>query len=120
LDRFDQRQGAKVQEMWFIFKPFATKQMAKKRPNPKNGKWLYHAASPRLTGHKARSSHASSRDFAIAAAKSASFMGPYPIVPFTWIALKIHTVTGCCKQNPPRRIEARAPLCYAAAIFPST
>jgi len=29
LDRFDQRQGAKVQEMWFIFKPFATKQMVK-------------------------------------------------------------------------------------------
>jgi len=29
LDRFDQRQGAKAQEMWFIFKPFATKQMAK-------------------------------------------------------------------------------------------
>jgi len=29
LDRFDQRQGAKAQEMWFIFKPFATKQIAK-------------------------------------------------------------------------------------------
>jgi len=29
LDRFDQLQGAKAQEMWFIFKPFATQQMAK-------------------------------------------------------------------------------------------
>nr|WP_319383560.1 hypothetical protein [uncultured Roseibium sp.] len=29
MDRFDQLRGAKAQEMWFIFKPFATMQMAK-------------------------------------------------------------------------------------------
>jgi len=29
LDRFDQRQEAKAQEMWFIFKPFATQKMVK-------------------------------------------------------------------------------------------
>ena len=42
LDRFDQLRGAKAQEMWFIFKPFATRRWPK-RPNPKDGKM----ASPR-------------------------------------------------------------------------
>ena len=46
----------------------------------RTAKWLHLAASTRLTGHKARSSHASLRDFAIYAAKSASFMSPYPKV----------------------------------------
>jgi len=29
LDRFDQMKGGKALEMWFIFKPFPTQQMAK-------------------------------------------------------------------------------------------
>ncbi|WP_422038571.1 hypothetical protein [Roseibium sp.] len=77
MDRFDQLRGAKAQEMWCIFKPFATMQMAKtaKSEGRQNGlSSQRHCTSPGIK--PALPAHPREiRDFC---RQSASFMSPTP------------------------------------------